>query len=151
MRNKIRDAIRTLTLAMIIGLGLGAATFQMAGAASDQPPPPATGTTAESEIPGVGIPASTVMYITAVLIPILGGLLIRYIKGDKGKAAVMLVLTSVNALVTTATTEGGNAILSAPLINNFIISLVISLAMLYGVYRRVEVGGTSIDATLKGA
>lgn len=123
-------------------------TPALAYAASDQPPPPATGTEAESTL--VALPASTVMYVTAVLIPILGGILIRYVKSDNGKAAVGIGLNALNALITTATTEGGDAILSAPLVNNFIISLSISLATLYGFYKRVPIAGHTIDARLKG-
>jgi ABC-type antimicrobial peptide transport system permease subunit len=51
-------------------------------------------------------------------------------------------------------TPGGNAVLSWPLVNNFIISTVISLATLYGFYKRVQIGGEgerrSLDARLKG-
>jgi hypothetical protein len=121
----------------------------LAFAASDEPPTPATGT--EVEQTTFNLPASTVLYVTAVIIPIVGGLLIRYIKSGNGKAAVMIVLNGLNALFVTATTADGDAIFSASLVNNFIISTVIAIAMLYGFYKQAEVGGQTIDAKLKGA
>jgi hypothetical protein len=137
-----------------LGLGLLAITYvsQVTSAAADEPPPPATGIPVDSTL--IDIPASTLSYILAALIPVVGGFAIRYIKSENGKVAVMLVLNGLNALLTTATTPGGNAVLSWPLVNNFIISTVISLATLYGFYKRVQIGGEgerrSLDARLKG-
>lgn len=151
--SKLKMIARLLGRSAVLAVAAFTITIGVIGsvahAAADEPPPPATGTEVDSTL--FHIPASTTTYIIAVLIPVVGGVAIRYLKSDNAKVAVGLVLNGLNALITTATTEGGDAILSASLVNNFIISTVVSIAALYGFYKQVKVGDQSIDAKLKGA
>jgi hypothetical protein len=143
-RTRLRHPLVAAGAIILLVLGSPSLAF----AASDEPPTPATGT--EVEQTTFHLPASTVLYVTAVIIPIVGAVLIRWVRSDNGKAAVMILLNGLNALFVTATTADGDAIFSASLVNNFIISTVISIATLYGFYKQAKVGDQSLDAKLKG-
>lgn len=83
----------------------------------------------------VVIAPSVVGIIISAVIPILVGLITKATLSSGAKAVFMLILNAVNALVTTAVTTDGSAIITRQAFANFVIGVVISVAAYYGVYK----------------
>lgn len=139
-----RARLRLLLLALLGSISLLVVAPTVAFASTDAPPPAAdAGTTAD--VTWLALDASAVLWVTAFLIPLAGGLILRLGASEKIKAGLNVALNAINALVVTATTEGGNAVFSKTLVMNFLMSFAISITSLYGLYKP-----TGADAKLKG-
>ena len=124
--------IRRLLLAVTAMCAVVVSAPAFASAASDSPPPPAADAGTQTDVTWLNLDASLVLWVTALAIPLIGGILLRSGATKRTQTAVGIVLNALNALLVTATTEGGDAVLTAPLVTNFIQSTVISMATLYG-------------------
>lgn len=132
---KLLRGLLTLIGALLALVFLSLFTPLSAAAGSEVPPPPAADAGTQADVTWLNLDAPLVLFITAALIPFVGGLIIRITANRQTQALVGLVLNALNALLITATTENGDAILSKPLVLNFAQSLTISIIMLYGVYK----------------
>lgn len=131
-------------LASIVAAVALVATPAAVSASSEIPPPPAADAGTTADVTWFSLDASVVLWIGAVLIPIIGGLAIKVGASEKVMALVNLVLTSVWSFIVTATTESGDAVFSKPLVMNFLQAFIISVGTLYGFYRPI-----GADAKLK--
>lgn len=138
-KNRLRAFLLVVATMLFIPGGVALATVE--------PPPPGADAGTVTDLTWMSLNASTVLWVTAVLIPLIGGVILRTGASRTTQTAVGLVLNAVNALVVTATTEGGNAILTETLVTNFLMSLVISIATLYGVWKPL---GTDAALVSKG-
>lgn len=101
------------------------------------PVPPASDTGSTQDLTWISVDASIVLIITAAIIPIVGGLLIKVGASKAVQAGVNLFLNALNSLIITATQEDGTAVFSKALLTNFAISFIISIATLYGFYKPI--------------
>src|SRR5882672_3300597 len=73
--------------------------------------------------------------IISAVIPILVGLITKATLSSGAKAVLMLILNAANALIVTAMTTDGSAVVTKQAFVNFVLGVVISVAAYYGVYK----------------
>lgn len=79
--------------------------------------------------------AQTVGVLLSVVIPIVTGLLTRITTSSKVKQVLTIVFNAVTAVITTGITTNGDVYLNQATLVNFVIGLVISLALYAGIYK----------------
>jgi hypothetical protein len=89
------------------------------------------------EIASLTLSPFTVVVISALVIPILTGLLTKLEASAQTKALVTLVLSIVAGAVNTATQADGTALFSQALVQNTVLTLATSVATYLGVYKPV--------------
>lgn len=92
--------------------------------------------------------ALTVSVLISFVIPVVTGVLTKYSTSSGVKGLVTLVLNAVQSLVVTATVADGTAVLSAPTLVTFALSLAISIATYAGVYRPLDITSSTPHGAL---
>jgi hypothetical protein len=122
-------------LAFLAGLGLVAAAFLapgVAGAASDTPPPAGIEAGQDALF---SLDAALVAIILGAVIPLLNGLLTKANWSSGVKALLGLALATIAGVITTATTDGGDAVFSQSLLLNTFLSFVAAAATYNNVWK----------------
>lgn len=134
---------RTLRrLLVALGIVAGAVMLPVAVfAASDIPPPQGLETGSDALF---SIDASIVAILLGVIIPILNGLVTKITTSAGVKAVLTLALSTVAGIVTTATTDGGDAIFSSALVLNTALTFITSVAAYAGLWKPLEVTSSPV-------
>ena len=96
----------------------------------------------------VDVDPSTLIIISAIVIPFIVGLLTKLHAPDKVKAGMNLVLVGITTLLAQAVTETGHAVLSTTTIKEWAIGLTISIGTYYGMLK--PLGGREFLLPNKG-
>lgn len=89
------------------------------------------------------ISAPIVTIISALLIPILNGLLTRITVSGGIKGLITLVMNTIMAFITTTVSDTGAAIFSYQTLYTAVVGFLISVAIYAGVYRPAEITSSS--------
>lgn len=76
---------------------------------------------------------------TALLVPLIVGLVTKSAASSKVKSVVMIVISAVNALAYQV--DAGGGILTRETAGAWLLSLVISISTYYGVWKPIDVSG----------
>lgn len=109
--------------------------------AADVPPPQGLETGADSLFE---IDATIVAILLGTIIPVLNGLVTKLTTSAGVKAILTLVLSTIAGLVTTATTDGGDAVFSGALLLNTSLSFVLAVATYAGFWKPLEVTSSPV-------
>lgn len=74
-------------------------------------------------------------FIITLLLPVLVALATKASADERVKAVVLLLLTAITQLVTSAVTDTGTAVISSDTFMSWILSTLIAVAMYVGVYK----------------
>jgi hypothetical protein len=88
-----------------------------------------------------------VTLLCGTIIPILTGLVTRFEVSSQIKELITIALNAITAMLTTALV-GDTAIISGQTIINFLISLALSYASYYGIYKKVGLTSSSPEGKL---
>jgi hypothetical protein len=80
-----------------------------------------------------------VMVVISIIIPVVVGLISKASLPGAVKAAILLALNALNALIVTAITIDGSAVLTKEAFINFVFGVVVSVASYFGVYRPARI------------
>jgi hypothetical protein len=132
----------TKRLLVALGIVSGAVMLPtLVFAASDVPPPQGLETGADALF---SIDATIVAILLGVIIPILNGIVTKITTSAGVKAVLTLALATVAGLVTTATTDGGDAIFSSALVLNTALTFITSVATYAGLWKPLEVTSSPV-------
>lgn len=94
---------------------------------------------------------TTVVMITALVVPILVGLLTKLNAPSGLKSFVMLLVSALSTLLAQAMTEDGYAVVSQDMFKAWIVTTVTAVATYYGVYKPLGVSSSLVPSKGLGA
>jgi len=94
------------------------------------------------------IAAPAVQFIVALLIPVAVGLLTKLTFPGWLKGVITILLNAVNALVVTAVTTDGSALISQAVLLAWVMNTLISIATYFAVYKPAGITSSTPDGKL---
>lgn len=125
----IKKAAAVATVALGIWFVVGSPAMASA-------PPPVHADTTDTSTLTLAAPLVTI--IVSVLIPLLNGILTKVTTRAGIKAAILIILNAVSALIINGMVSDGSSTFSSTTIYNFVLGTVISIATYVGVYKPIQ-------------